>query len=219
MSRRGLSRGARAGWSGTRASHHGPGAHAARVRVTARTLWLGAVGFLVCGLMVTACGGGGPETPEGFTRVTVNEVSFAYPEGWTKVPEGTFPEGWPAGFQDESGGRVSAWVGVYVKLSKTSDPALAASQAMLGLEHSVKGLKRQGGRKLEIDGAESAWRSDYTYPGNPQQGLSGKTIQGTDIVAVGGSGQPLLVRITRVQGELPEQTTSDIIGSISVGSG
>lgn len=185
-----------------------------------RALWL--LGALGC-LMLSGCGlvggGGSSETPEGFVRTSTKVLSFAYPQEWQRLPEGTYPEGWPIAVGKQSDGGRSAEVAVFAKLPDAPGAKLAieAINAKFQFTHN---FKRKKDRAIEVPSAKSAWRLDYTYNAEgPEGGASDQRILGTDVAVVDQRGNTQVLRITRRPGAMRAADVELIVGSIMVKSG
>lgn len=112
-------------------------------------------------LAVTGCSGGGSGgassgSSDGWTTVTDQHLTFQHPSGWTSQPPSG--EKWTHryvgdGMEMQVSGRFSEDVTASGALSRLDLPA------MVGLD------QYDGGGKdfLEVEGADSALRSDFTY--------------------------------------------------------
>ena len=153
--------------------------------------------------------------PEGFTRVSPDGISLAYPQGWKTVKDPA--KGWAFTTKAVRDGKPYAQVSVLTDLPKTDDAAVAANSA-LSFVRLADGFERTGQRSLKIPGADGAYRIDYTYRASSGKGKRAqpKVVQGTDIAVVDGNGQAVLVRITRQKGQLDRSVVERIVTTISI---
>ena len=141
----------------------GPSVPVLRRAVLAATLALGlAVGAGCAGPDASSTG----DAPEGWTEVTDSRITVQHPTDWaTQPPSG---EKWTHRFVGD---------GMEMQVSGAfSDDVTAAGalsrldlQAMVGLDGYVDG----GYDAIEVEGADSALRSDFTYDddGTPMKGV------------------------------------------------
>lgn len=173
-------------------------------------------------------GAGGDTTtqvPPGFTRVSADSISLAYPDSWNRVEK--LPEGLVLSARAMRDGLWNAQVSVLTNLGEFDD---VRDLANLGLAYVrlADRFERTGHSRVDVAGAKEAFRVEYRYRLEPQgrqatngsnggdkgPQASGRAIRATDVALIGAQGKALIVRIAQVKGKLPEDTVNRIVDTI-----
>ncbi|MQA96852.1 MAG: hypothetical protein GEV11_20220 [Streptosporangiales bacterium] len=149
------------------------------------------------------------DVPDGFTAGKAANVTFAHPEGWSTTSTGST-------YQAElrKGGRLGAVLTAQRIDVQSGDARAALATAIGGPQLSWFGYSVQGMRDLEIEGAESSARVDYTYRDNREQGIAVGPGAGTDVAVVVPGRKVDLVRITWSRGALTAAQVNEIVSTI-----
>ncbi|MFW5473228.1 hypothetical protein ACOCJ5_07970 [Knoellia sp. CPCC 206450] len=117
---------------------------------------------------LTACSGGAADSggaSQGWTKVTIGQLTLERPAAWSEAdPSG---ETWDKRFVGEG-------VEMQVSGEFSEDPTASAALSRLDLPAmtGLEGYDGGGAKKVEVEGADTAIRSDFTYTdGGPRKGV------------------------------------------------
>lgn len=158
-----------------------------------------------------------PSEPAGWTRQEVGSLSLALPEAWQPLPAETFEgtELWQEGVQDETGDDASVQVLLGPDLGDDRDAATASARLLVGAQvgATFQDWDTSGATEVEVPGATSAERWDFTYTGE-----DGSTVSGVWLfVADSGTRRSAALQITG--DPLDSQLVFDMIGSVRFDAG
>lgn len=160
------------------------------------------------GALLTGCTGGS-DVPEGFAEGKASNVSVAHPKDWSVTSTG-------ATYQAElrAGGKTTAVVSARRIDVRSGDARGALATELTGPQMSWFGYAVKGIQDLEIEGAESAARLNYTYRDPREKGIATGPATGADIAVVVPGRKVDLVRITWSNGALSADQVNKIVSSV-----
>lgn len=168
--------------------------------------------MLVCMLMLTGCGMGEPETPDGFTETEVEGFHLAYPEEWHVTPEGdTAPHFTFTATSDgtsESDYSVGVEVGEEIIGTLQGSVDISVENARLQMD-DVKVVSR---KPVEVEGAATAIRVHATY--TTAQGLN---LVNVDLYMQRHSGAFVLLRVVGRQDSADLDLMRQIVDTAYIG--
>lgn len=167
-----------------------------RVQLTIAGL-LGVLGLAACG----QGGSGDADAAAGWTRVTVGQLSLERPSDWTEEPASG--ERWTKRF-------VGKGIELQVAGELSEDPTASAALSRLDLP-AMQGLDNYdggGATRIEVEGADTAIRSDFTYTDG------GTSKKGVWLIA-GQYPYPRTSAISLTGATLDEATVAHIVDSMT----
>lgn len=193
--------------------------------------WPGAVlSVLLAATAAAGCAGGESEhsgkpppgsrtaqaqVPPGFTPAASGAVRLAHPPAWKP---GKPPKGWSFLAELAAEGDVQARIGVITDVPQIPNAKLVTESAITVVQFNVSGVRRGPNQKIDVPGADEAFRVDYSYP-NPQAiagAAADAPVKAVDIGLVIGGRQSAVVRLTGLQSKLPPALVDQIVRSVAV---
>lgn len=170
---------------------------------------IGLYGAVTAGLLVvTACSSGG--TPSGFVRVKGAKVSVAHPKDWRKgSPSSKIMTATASSSSEDA--EVDVLENFLAGDSKGSEDMLVDT-VETGAEMNTTGYHRSRTKSVDVKGAKSAVRVDYTF-NDAHKG----PCQAVDVAILGKNEQIHAVRVIWQRGKLDKKTVDGIVGSIQAG--
>ncbi|MGH3657449.1 MAG: hypothetical protein ACRDUA_12380 [Micromonosporaceae bacterium] len=163
---------------------------------------------LVAGAALLAgCTGSGP--PDGFAEGKASNVTVAHPKDWSVTSTGTT-------YQAElrAGAKTTAVLTAERIDVQSGDARGALVTELTGPQMSWFGYTVRGMQDLEIEGAESAARVNYTYRDPREKGIATGPATGTDIAVVVPGRKVDLVRLTWSNGALTADQVNQIVSTV-----
>ncbi|WP_380165200.1 hypothetical protein [Jannaschia sp. R86511] len=124
---------------------------------------------------VVLAGCGGPGVPAGWTEQEVGGVTVAHPEDWVPLPEAALGSGelWRVGLQDaptDAEATVQLLVGPDLGEHRYAAEAMGVLSAGAVIGLPFEDWRSEGRSELDVPGATSAERWDFSYEGDPGGG-------------------------------------------------
>lgn len=181
-----------------------------RPRRGRRAAW--PVAVLTAGLAVAGCGG--PQVPAGWTQQEFGGVSVAHPDGWADLPEEALGSGefWQAGLQDapeDAEASVQLLVGSDLGEFRYAAEGMGVLSAGAQLGVPFEGWRSEGRAEIEVPGASTAERWDFSYDG----AADGGRVRGVWVV-VADADQRRAGAIQITGDPLDEQVVFDVVSSL-----
>ena len=153
-----------------------------------------------------------PEVPEGMVLVETKIGSIARPEEWKPVPNAQV-EDRVAGFTIEDDGKVVGQMDVFVNAMPAGTKADTVDAAVQGrrIMH-FPGLRHTRRDFVEVPGAEDGFVTESTYT----TADTGEDARSIDQVAVAGSGDYLLVRISSTATAYDQELFRQVVDTMSL---
>lgn len=194
--------------------------------------WTGTVlAVVLAAATATGCTGGGsddsakpsspaskvarPQVPPGFTPAAAGAVTLAHPAAWKAAKPS---EGWSYLAELTAQGNVEARVGVITDVPQIPNAKLVAESAITVVQMNVSQVQRGPAQKIDIAGADEAFRIDYSYP-NPQASAgtaADAPIKAVDIGLTIADREAAVVRLTGLQSTLTPALVDQIVRSVAV---
>lgn len=174
--------------------------------VTARRL-TAAAGLLLALPLVAACSGDG--APAGWTTTEVGSLSLAHPPDWDVREPVEGSEFWQVQVQDAAGddATVQLLLGPDYGTEPTAAEASARLVAPAQLGVPFEGWRSDGRTDVEVPGADTAERWDFTY-----RGEGGDRISGVWVFVADSAGRSAAIQLTGAP--LDEGVVFDVVSSL-----
>lgn len=155
------------------------------------------------------------KVPSGFTPAASGAVRLAHPPDWKPAKP---PKGWSYLAELAAKGDVQARIGVITDVPQIPNAKLVTESAITVVQFNMGGVRRGPNQKIDVPGADEAFRVDYSYP-NPQAvagAAADAPLKAVDIGLVIGGRQAAVVRLTGLQSKLPPALVDQIVRSVAV---